>query len=163
MSVSRSWWGSGEGVRGRGEVSEVLAAVSDPRQAGGIRHRMVVIVSVAVCAVAAGARSFAAIGQWAATCGPDLLTALGIDGPPPSESCVRRTLHRADTDHLDTAVGGWAARRYRPRQGQTTGCGRSRWTARHCAAPLTARQAAREDRLQANGICWPLSTTTPAW
>jgi hypothetical protein len=89
-------------VTGGGGLRAVLAAVTDPRKARGIRHRMVVIVSVAVCAVAAGARSFAAIGQWAATCGPDLLTALGIDGPPPSESCVRRTLHRADADRLDT-------------------------------------------------------------
>jgi hypothetical protein len=59
-------------VTGGGGLRAVLAAVTDPRKARGIRHRMVVIVSVAVCAVAAGARSFAAIGQWAATCGPDL-------------------------------------------------------------------------------------------
>lgn len=45
----------------------VLARVADPRRRRGVRHRLAVILGLAVCAVLAGARSFAAIAEWAAT------------------------------------------------------------------------------------------------
>jgi hypothetical protein len=44
----------------------VLAKVTDPRHRRGVRHRLTVMLNLAVCAVLAGARSFAAIAQWAA-------------------------------------------------------------------------------------------------
>lgn len=47
-------------------LSVALAAVVDPRKARGLRHRLAVPLSVTVCAVAAGARSFVAVGEWAA-------------------------------------------------------------------------------------------------
>jgi DDE_Tnp_1-associated len=39
----------------------MLAGVADPRHRLGIRHRLAVILALAVCAVLAGARSFTAI------------------------------------------------------------------------------------------------------
>jgi hypothetical protein len=42
--------------------------VTDPRKARGIRHRLVVLLTVTVCAVAAGARSFVAVAEWSLTC-----------------------------------------------------------------------------------------------
>ena len=36
----------------------VLARVADPRHRRGVRHRLAVILGLAVCAVLAGARSF---------------------------------------------------------------------------------------------------------
>ena len=47
-------------------VLPVLAAVADPRAHRGVRHRLAVILALAVCAVLAGARSFTAIAEWAA-------------------------------------------------------------------------------------------------
>ena len=44
----------------------VLAGVADPRHRRGVRHRLAVILGLAVCAVLAGARSFTAIAEWAA-------------------------------------------------------------------------------------------------
>jgi len=44
----------------------VLAAVPDPRARRGVRHRLPVILGLAVCAVLAGARSFTAIAESAA-------------------------------------------------------------------------------------------------
>jgi len=41
-------------------LSAVLTTVTDPRKARGIRHHLVVLLTVTVCAVAAGARSFVA-------------------------------------------------------------------------------------------------------
>jgi hypothetical protein len=49
----------------------VLARVADPRHRRGVRHRLAVILGLALCAVVAGARSFTAI--WAAPRFPDSL------------------------------------------------------------------------------------------
>jgi hypothetical protein len=43
-----------------------LAAVPDPRAARGRRHPLVAILAMAAAAVLAGARSIAAIAEWAA-------------------------------------------------------------------------------------------------
>jgi hypothetical protein len=50
----------------RATVPSVLAAVADPWARRGVRHRLAVILALAVCAVLAGARSFTAIAEWAA-------------------------------------------------------------------------------------------------
>jgi hypothetical protein len=50
----------------RATVLSVLAAVADPRARRGVRHRLAVILALAVRAVLAGARSFTAIAEWAA-------------------------------------------------------------------------------------------------
>ena len=44
-------------------LSVVLAKVVDPRKARGIRHRLVVLLTVTVFAVAAGVRSFVAVAE----------------------------------------------------------------------------------------------------
>src|SRR5204862_5451719 len=78
----------------------VLGRVADPRHRRGVRHRLAVIMGLAVCAVLAGARSFTAIAEWAADADQDTLRALGVSGAVPSESTFRRTLQR-----LDAAAG----------------------------------------------------------
>jgi predicted transposase YbfD/YdcC len=59
--------------------------------------------------VLAGARSFTAIGEWAANASQQVLTALGVGACPPSESCLRRTLQNLEGDRLDAVLGEWAA------------------------------------------------------
>ena len=70
---------------------------------------MLTILTVALCAVLAGGRSFAAIGEWAANASPQVLSALGLGGRPPSESTLRRSLQRLGGDDLDAAIGNWTA------------------------------------------------------
>ncbi|MFD0585016.1 transposase family protein [Dactylosporangium darangshiense] len=48
------------------DLLRALAAVPDPRHRRGVRYRLVSLLAVAVCAVLAGATTFAAIGDWAA-------------------------------------------------------------------------------------------------
>jgi hypothetical protein len=95
----------------------VLAAVPDPRARRGVRHRLAVILGLAVCAVLAGARSFTAIAEWAADADQGTREALGITGVVPCESTFRRTLQSLDADALDQAAGAWAQLRAAPAPG----------------------------------------------
>ncbi len=91
------------------ELLTALSGVPDPRARRGVRHQMPTILAVALCAVLAGARSFTAIGEWAANASQHVLAALGVGACPPSESCVRRTLQNLEGDTLDAMLGQWAA------------------------------------------------------
>ena len=95
----------------------MLARVADPRHRRGVRHRLAVILGLAVCAVLAGARSFTAIAEWAADADQDTLRTLGVRGAVPSESTFRRVLQRLDADAFDHLAGTWAARRTTPGPG----------------------------------------------
>jgi len=88
-----------------------LQQVPDPRKPRGLRHGLPVILSIAVCAVIAGARSFVAIAEWAAQASPAAVAKLGVTGEVPSESTIRRTTNKIDANGLDVVVGAWAALR----------------------------------------------------
>jgi DDE_Tnp_1-associated/Transposase DDE domain len=86
-------------------LSVALATVVDPRQARGLRHRLVVLLTAAVCAVAAGARSFVAVGEWVADLPGSVAETLGTSQRCPSESTIRRAARDIDPDAFDTAIG----------------------------------------------------------
>jgi len=56
-----------------------LAGMVDPRRRRGIRHGLTAVLTAAVCAVAAGARSFVAVAEWVADLPADLAVVLGVD------------------------------------------------------------------------------------
>ncbi|MFB9458097.1 transposase family protein [Streptomyces antimycoticus] len=62
----------------------------DPREGRGRRHSLAGLLPAGVAAVIAGSRSFAAIGQWAADAGPEVLAVLGPARGPAEESTFRR-------------------------------------------------------------------------
>jgi predicted transposase YbfD/YdcC len=101
----------------RARLLPVLAAIPDPRARRGVRHRLVVILGLAVCAVLAGARSFTAIAEWAADADQGTREALGVTGVVPCESTFRRILQSLDADALDDAAGAWAQQRTAPAPG----------------------------------------------
>jgi hypothetical protein len=93
-----------------------LAQLADPGQRRGRRHPLIGVLGVAVCVVLAGARSLAAIGDWAGDAPGQVLAALGVHRDPwtgawrpPGEATVRRVLARIDPDALDRAIGAWLA------------------------------------------------------
>jgi predicted transposase YbfD/YdcC len=88
---------------------EVLESVPDPRKKRGVRHRFAAILFVSVCAVVSGARSFAAIAEWAADAVEDTLRGMGIGAP--NASTIRRALSALSGDGFDTAIGGFLAGR----------------------------------------------------
>ena len=101
----------------RARLLPVLAAVPDPRARRGVRHQLAVILSLALCAVLAGARSFTAIAEWAADADQATREALGVTGVVPCESTFRRTLQNLDAGALDDAAGAWAQQQTAPAAG----------------------------------------------
>src|SRR5262245_16290880 len=73
----------------------VLGQVPEPRERRGRRHSLAVVLTLAVCAVLAGARSFTAIGAWPADAGQAVADVLGVVRVP-DESTFRRVLAALD-------------------------------------------------------------------
>ena len=96
----------------------VLARIPNPRKPRGVRHRLVAMLGLAVCAVMAGARSFVAIAEWAADADEATRAELGAGAVVACESTFRRLLQGMDADALDDAVGAWTQERTRPPAGR---------------------------------------------
>ena len=88
-------------------LRSALAQVVDPRQRRGVRHPLVAVLTAAVCAVAAGARSFVAAGEWVADLPAEVAAALGVQCRCPSESTIRRLIGQVDADRFDTVIGAF--------------------------------------------------------
>ena len=99
-------------------LAGVLARVTDPRHRRGVRHRLTVILGLALCAVVAGARPFTAIAEWAADADGQTLHVLGVTGAVPSESTFRRTPRHLDADAFDDLAGAWAQQATLPGAGE---------------------------------------------
>jgi hypothetical protein len=82
---------------------DLLAQVPDPRKRRGCRHALAGLLAVGI----AGSRSFAAIGQWAADAGPEVLTVLGAARGAAEESTFRRAFALVSLDVLDRVPGAW--------------------------------------------------------
>jgi hypothetical protein len=77
-----------------------LTQVPEPRKRRGRRHPLAGLLAVGVAAVIAGARSFAAVGQWAADAGPEVLAVLGAARGRAEESTFRRAFALVSADVL---------------------------------------------------------------
>ncbi len=86
---------------------DLLAQVPDPRKKRGRRHPLAGLLAAGIAAVIAGSRSFAAIGQWAADAGADVLAGLGAARGPAEESTFRRAFTLVSPDVLDRVLGAW--------------------------------------------------------
>src|ERR1700683_1477280 len=86
---------------------DLLAQVPDPRKRRGRRHALAGLLAVGISAVIARSRSFAAIGQWAADAGPEVLAVLGAARGPAEESTFRRAFALVSADVLDRVLGAW--------------------------------------------------------
>src|ERR1700719_2243171 len=97
---------------------DLLAQVPDPRKRRGRRHPLAGLLATGIAAVTAGARSFAAIGQWAADAGPEALAVPGAARGPAEESTFRRAFALVSADVLDRVLGAWLWTRAVPAGGR---------------------------------------------
>src|SRR5512142_2172731 len=91
----------------RRDLSEMLAAVPDPRRRRGVRHPFTPLLAAVTCAMLAGSRSFAAIAEWIADLPAAARTDLGMAGPVPAASTLWRLLTPVDPAALQDALGTW--------------------------------------------------------
>jgi len=100
-----------------GGLLECLAAVPDPRDPRGIRHRLPVVLGLCQAAVAAGCTSVADICAWAQGAPQDLLELLGARRDaagrrvPPHPDTIERVLEAVDPQALADASGACLAAR----------------------------------------------------
>jgi predicted transposase YbfD/YdcC len=107
--AARSRGGLAVAVAAPEDLLEALGQVPDPRDPRGRRYRLVPVLAIAVCAVLAGARSYAAIAGWAADAPPRLRARLGLPGTVPDLVTIWRVLTAVDPAALDRALGAWVS------------------------------------------------------
>lgn len=93
----------------RRPLSEVFATITDPRKPRGVRHRLATMLTIAQCAVLAGAKTLVAVHEWSTEADREALSRHGIDPHEvlPSETAIRRTLALVDADAFDRAIAAW--------------------------------------------------------
>ena len=91
-----------------------LEAVDDPRDPRGRRHPLVSILGAAVCAVIAGACTFAAVGDWVRFQDRTVWQRLGFTGRVPAATTVWRVLIRIDAEVLSQVLARWLRCRTAP-------------------------------------------------
>src|SRR4051794_14739674 len=125
---------------------QALAAVPDQRNARGRRHSLQSVLLLAVGAVLAGARSYAAIAQWA-RCAQQ---AVAVCGPTPHATTFGRVLAAVDPVAWPRALTGWVLDRRDDRRRQRANQARPSAEARTVLAVdgKTLRGARDEDGQQ---------------
>ena len=80
----------------KGSLLAFLATVPDPRSRHGRRHPLSAILSLVCCAIMCGAKSYAAIGQWAQDQDITLIHRLGFTRRPAKSGGIRKVLMALD-------------------------------------------------------------------
>lgn len=89
-------------------LAQALEAVPDQRRRHGRRYRLGFLLALAAVAVLGGAKSLAAIAQWARDADEATLAALGAPARGrPAATTIGRAFERVDPDALDDACFGW--------------------------------------------------------
>jgi predicted transposase YbfD/YdcC len=83
-----------------------------------VRDPLADVLALALGAVAAGAKSLAAVGEWAQDVGGEVLEQVGLEGRAPSESTIRRVLQALDPQAVSALFGAWAQARWYETGGQ---------------------------------------------
>ena len=85
-----------------------LNEIPDPRGRNGRQHPLSAVLALACCAIMCGARSYAAIGQWAHDNDIGLLHRLGFTRRPPKSGGIRKVLMAVGPAALEAALTRWA-------------------------------------------------------
>lgn len=105
------------------ELVEALSVVPDPRRRQGRRFALAGVLGLAVAAVAAGARSYRAIAEWAGDLDERVRVRFGVWRGAPSAATIRRVVLAVDADLFDAVLAAWvSARASRGRPGRDMVC-----------------------------------------
>lgn len=93
---------------------EAVSVIPDPRNPHGVRYPLAALLAVAVCAVLAGATSFAAIADWLYDLDEADQQRLGFTRGVPAGTTVWRLLIRLDATLISKVLAGWLHTRTQP-------------------------------------------------
>jgi hypothetical protein len=85
-----------------------LAEIPDPRSRHGRQHSLSAVLGLACCAIMCGARSYAAIAQWAVDHDIAFMHRLGFTRTPPKLGGIRKVLIVLDRAAFEDALTRWA-------------------------------------------------------
>src|SRR5262245_27915939 len=91
-----------------GNLLSFLATVPDPRSQRGRRHPLPALLAAVCLALLCGAKSYAAIAQWAADQDLALMHRLGFTRRPPKLGGIRKVLMALDVAAFEAALNRWA-------------------------------------------------------
>ena len=97
-----------------GSLLAHLARIPDPRSRHGQRYPLAALLAAACAAILCGARSFAAIAQWARSQDLTLMHRLGFRRRPPTAGAYRYLFLLLGAESLEAALGRWIAPLVRP-------------------------------------------------
>lgn len=86
-----------------------LATLADPRSRQGQRFPLVALLAAACAAILCGARSYAAIAQWAHEQDLALMHRLGFHRRPPTAGAYQYLFRRLDTAAFEEVLRRWLA------------------------------------------------------
>jgi len=96
------------------ELRSQLLTLKDFRRAKGTRHPLVTVLTIAIAAILAGAKHFAAIAEWATRLSQQELKRLRARFNPktkrfeyPSEPTIRRVLQATNVEAVELLLGQW--------------------------------------------------------
>ena len=96
------------------DLFTILRSLPDHRKAKGLRHPFVSVLTIAIAALLAGAKSYIAIAEFAAGLSQNQLKRLRArydrktgQFVAPSEPTIRRVLQAADVDTVERCIGQW--------------------------------------------------------
>ena len=87
---------------------QFLAEVPDPRSRHGRQHALPAVLGLVCCAVMCGARSYAAIAQWAADQDISFMHRLGFTRTPPKLGGIRKVLIALNSAAFENTLTRWA-------------------------------------------------------
>jgi hypothetical protein len=85
-----------------------LAEIPDPRSRHGRQHSLSAVLGLVCCAIMCGARSYAAIAQWAVDHDIAFMHRLGFTRTPPKLGGIRKVLIALDRTAFERALTRWA-------------------------------------------------------
>jgi hypothetical protein len=85
-----------------------LSQVPDPRSRHGRQHTLSAVLGLVCCAILCGARSYAAIAQWATDQDIAWMHRLGFNRTPPKMHGIRKILMALNVTAFEEALSRWA-------------------------------------------------------
>jgi len=126
----------------RTPLLEILREIPDHRRVEGRRFDLATVLLYSIVAMVGGANSYRQMHEFIRIHRQSLNAAFGLElRYAPSYTGLRLILHGVDPAHWRAPFG--ATRRRSPSRPRPKGFGRSRWTAKPCAAASTPFATAR--------------------